>query len=133
MIRFTVLGEPKAKQRPKMGKGFTYTPKQTVEYENWVKQCYLTSDGHEGFLEHQIHAKIEAYFSIPKSVTKKNRELMLNNEIRPTKKPDADNIAKSILDSLNGIAYHDDSSIVSLEVEKYYSEVPRVEVTLRRV
>lgn len=133
MISFTVPGEPKAKQRPRLGKGYTYTPKQTVEYENWVKQCYLTSEGYEGFLENQIHAKIEAYFSIPKSVTKKNRELMLNGEMRPTKKPDADNIAKSILDSLNGIAYHDDSSIVSLEVEKYYSKVPRVEVTLRRV
>ena len=133
MISFTVPGEPKAKQRPRLGKGYTYTPKQTVEYENWVKQCYLTSEGDEGFLENQIHAKIEAYFSIPKSVTKKNRELMLNGEMRPTKKPDADNIAKSILDSLNGIAYHDDSSIVSLEVEKYYSKVPRVEVTLRRV
>ena len=133
MIRFTVPGEPKAKQRPRLGKGFAYTPKQTVEYENWVKQCYLTSDCSKGFLEHQIHAKIEAYFSIPKSVTKKNRELMLNGEMRPTKKPDADNIAKSILDSLNGIAYLDDSSVVSLEVEKYYSEMPRVEVSLRRV
>ena len=51
--------------------------------------------------------------------------------INPTKKPDLDNIAKAILDSLNGIAYKDDSQIVSLLISKKYSDRPRVEITLK--
>lgn len=48
----------------------------------------------------------------------------------PTKKPDSDNIAKIICDSLNGIAYHDDSQIVELYICKSYSENPKVIVTI---
>ena len=55
---------------------------------------------------------------------------MLNGELRPTKKPDCDNIAKVILDALNGIAYHDDSQVVELVVHKHYAETTRVNVTL---
>ena len=58
---------------------------------------------------------------------------MLNNEIYPTTKPDTDNIAKSILDSLNGIAYKDDKQIVSLKVDKYYTEIPSVSVWISEV
>ena len=47
---------------------------------------------------------------------------MLKEEVLPTKKPDVDNIAKVICDVLNGIAYHDDTQIVSLNVSKVYTE-----------
>jgi Holliday junction resolvase RusA-like endonuclease len=40
----------------------------------------------------------------------------------PTKKPDGDNIAKAILDSLNDVAYHDDSYVVELVASKYYTD-----------
>lgn len=58
---------------------------------------------------------------------------MLNNEINPTTKPDTDNIAKSILDSLNGIAYKDDKQVVKLTVEKRYDEIPSVSVWISEV
>ena len=66
-------------------------------------------------------------------MTKKNRKLIEEGKLHPTKKPDLDNVAKIVLDSLNGIAYSDDSQIVKLNVEKHYSENPRVEVTLYEV
>ena len=37
------------------------------------------------------------------------------------KNKDLDNIAKTILDALNGIAYEDDKQIVELHCEKYYT------------
>lgn len=55
---------------------------------------------------------------------------MLSGELLPTKKPDIDNITKCVLDALNGIAYHDDSQIVRLTVEKFYAQQPRVEVDI---
>ena len=112
IVNFTVPGEPKAKARPRMTTtGIAYTPKKTVEYENWVKQCYLIEQKGKK-LEGQIKAEIAAYFTIPKSTSKKKRKKMTNYLIRPTKKPDTDNVAKIILDSLNSIAYDDDKQVV---------------------
>ena len=37
-------------------------------------------------------------------------------------KPDADNLAKCLLDALNGLAYPDDAQITALEVGKFYSD-----------
>ena len=68
-----------------------------------------------------------------KSTSKKKRQQMLAGLIRPTKKPDLDNVIKSILDALNKVAYHDDTQIVSLSVEKFYSDSPRVEVAISSI
>lgn len=129
IVSFTVPGEPKAKQRPRTTRtGHTYTPEQTVTYENWVKACYLEVG--QAKLEGEIRATIVAFFSIPKSASKARKKAMLNGEINPTKKPDVDNIAKIILDPLNSLAYDDDKQITELRVAKRYSDKPRVEVTL---
>ncbi len=129
VVSFTIPGEPKAKQRPRVAKGHAYTPEQTVNYENWVKACYLESVGQEK-LEGEIRATIVAYFKVPKSASKKDKLAMLSSAKKPTKKPDVDNIAKIILDPLNLLAYDDDKQIVELRVAKRYSEQPRVEVQL---
>jgi Holliday junction resolvase RusA-like endonuclease len=52
--------------------------------------------------------------------------------IYPAKKPDIDNVVKSVTDALNGLAYGDDSQIVSLYVHKRYGLVPMVEVEISR-
>ena len=49
----------------------------------------------------------------------------------PVKKPDWDNVAKAITDSLNGIVYVDDAQIVSVYVSKRYSAEAGVGVTIR--
>lgn len=130
MLKIVIPGEPKAKARPRMSTrtGRAYTPQETVNYENWVKLCYQ-EQGKE-YLEGEIVATINAYYGIPKSTSKKKTALMLEDEIRPTKKPDLDNIVKGVLDSLNGIAYKDDSQVVKVISEKFYSEQPRVELIL---
>ena len=129
----TIPGEPKAKARPRMSTktGRAYTPGTTIQYENWVKACFMEQCGIK--LEGEIKATISCYFGIAKSTTKKKREQMLEGAIRPTKKPDLDNIAKSILDSLNDVAYKDDSQVVSLTIEKYYGEQPCVVLKLEEL
>lgn len=128
-----IPGEPKGKGRPRMStvNGRAYTPKDTANYENLVKVCYQeqSSIKHEG----QVRATIKAYYSISKSVSKKKREQMLIGDLRPTKKPDLDNVAKIVLDSLNKIAFDDDSQVVVLVVEKFYSDNPRVELSLEEL
>lgn len=127
---FTIPGEPKGKARHRITKsGIAYIPKQTTSYENWVKQCYL--DNYEQTdSKAEISVNITCFFAPPKSVSKKKKQQMLINKINVTKKPDCDNIAKIILDSLNKIAYHDDSQVVNLYVSKRYAELPLVHVEL---
>lgn len=84
-------------------------------------------------LEKPLKVKIIAYYDMPKSTSKKKQQQMLNNEIFPTVKPDTDNIAKSILDSLNKIAYLDDKQVVKLEVEKYYAANANVAVMIEEI
>lgn len=125
-----------AKQRPKFSRQGpyvrTYTPAKTANYENLVKVVYQEKYLGQDLLEGSLSAQIVAYCKPPKT-SKKKLTAMLNGTIRPTKKPDCDNIAKIILDALNDIAYEDDKNIVNLKVEKYYSDIPRVEVQIKEL
>lgn len=138
LIHFVVPGKPFGKQRPRVacrGKfSKAYTPEKTKTYENLVKLFYAQESKGEMFPEDaELEIKIVAYYEIPKSVSKVKREKMLSGRIRPTKRPDLDNVAKAIYDSLNKVAYHDDAAIVEARISKYYSDSPRAEVTIKRI
>ena len=132
-VKFTVLGEPRGKQRPRMtGRGITYTPKETVEYENLIKLEYRRQCGNRKFDDDvPLDVRILAYYGIPKSASKKKQNAMRNGEIRPIKKVDVDNLAKAVLDSLNSIAYRDDVQVVDCQIRKFYSDDPRVVVYIQ--
>ena len=132
-IDFEIPGKVQAKQRPRFNGRFAYTPKQTIEYENWIKTCYSMKYNQYAKLTGPLKVTIITYFAIPKSTSKKRAKQMLDYEILPTVKPDTDNIAKSILDSLNGIAYLDDKQVVNLQVEKYYAETSSVSVKIEEI
>lgn len=131
-MKFEILGKPIGKGRPRLGKYCTYTPRKTANYETLVK--YIFSNKFKNFkpIEGTIKAKIIAEFSVPKSYSKKKRNELLATE-NYTKKPDCDNIAKIILDSLNGIAYLDDNQVAELLVIKKYAEQDRVIVELEEI
>lgn len=133
-VHFTVPGKPMGKQRPRFNSRTrtTYTPEETLTYEEEVQWAYRMAPKAK-MLKGNIKAEIVAYYPIPKSTSKKQRADMIEGFLLPTKKPDTDNIAKIILDSLNGIAYDDDSQVVSLLVLKRYAENPRVEVRLEEI
>ena len=132
-VKFTVLGEPRGKQRPRVTrKGNTYTPAETVQYENLVRMEYRRQCGDYRFPDDAaLDMRIIAYYAIPKSASKKKRQEMLEHRIRPLKKSDWDNVGKIIADSLNEIAYKDDVQIVDGQVRKFYSDQPRVVVTIQ--
>jgi Holliday junction resolvase RusA-like endonuclease len=124
-MKFTIPGEPTGKGRPRVTKRGTYTPEKTKNYETLVKLCYK-GPCHDGPLE----MKVKAFYKIPKSASKKKKELMESDQLLPTKTPDCDNVLKIIADGLNGTAYDDDKQIVKATIEKYYSYNPRVEVEI---
>lgn len=138
-VRFTVPGPPKGKARARTVKGrggqtFSYTPEGTVLYENLIKTSYLQQPNNLIFNDGQpLKVVVQAFYDIPKSYSKKKRKQMLAGEIRPTKKPDIDNIAKCILDALNKVAYRDDTQVIELVMKKAYAEIPRVEVEIQEI
>ena len=139
IVSFVVPGEPQGKGRPRFGVrkaagGGAYvsvrTPDKTVVYENLIKMEYQEQTGGYRFGDKDmLEMEIEAYYSIPKSTSKKKRAAMLAGDIRPIKKPDLDNIYKCI-DALNGIAFRDDAQIVRAVIEKFYDSAPRLIVTI---
>lgn len=133
MKQFIIYGDPygKVNMRPVTFNGHQslVQPRQNTNYMSLVRDAWFKEHGDFKFNDDAaLVLVIEAYYSIPKSVSKKKRESMLCGIIRPTKKPDCDNISKVICDSLNKIAFRDDSAIVHLLVKKFYGETPRVEV-----
>lgn len=135
-IRFTVLGNPFGKQRPKFARHGkfvqTYTPKETLQHEKIIAQVYEdVAKGKKFEKKAPLDIQITAYYPIPQSTSKKRRKAMLEHRIRPVVKPDLDNIAKLIYDALNGVAWHDDNAIVDTQIRKFYSENPRVDIFIQ--
>lgn len=133
MIKFTVDGQPQGKQRPRFSRACnyirTYTPKQTKDYEQHIRESYLEQVGTDKqIINKPMMVEIDAYYAIPKSWPKKQRNAAIYQMLFPTNKIDLDNTAKVILDALNGVAYTDDHYVVDLRVRKLYGVFPRVEV-----
>ncbi len=72
---------------------------------------------------------VRAYFSIPASWSLKKQRGAAMGEIQHTKRPDLDNVVKAIKDGCNGVAWKDDSQVVSLSARKIYGP-PSVEVEI---
>lgn len=92
---------------------------ETKDYEEKIRAAWLEA-GAVGYSGIPLSIKITAYFAVPKSYTKKRKTEISEKGLRPTAKPDIDNIAKVVLDALNGYAYADDSAVARLECEKKY-------------
>ena len=129
-----VEGTIRGKQRPQFKKktGKAFTPNQTISYENWVKQCYIEQSNK--LLQGPIRARIEIYYSVPKSYSKRKIEAIKDGTDYPMKKPDSDNVAKIVLDSLNKIAYDDDKQVVELTVLKRWTfDNERIEFEMEEI
>lgn len=134
MIEFTVNGPAVPKQRPRISRGRAYTPKRTTDYEERVRDAFRSS--YHGFYpvygaDIPVRVCISIIQGIPKSWPKKKRQQAENGEIVPlSHNGDVDNIAKSILDALNGYAYLDDCQVTRLTISKEYGEQPGAEIRL---
>lgn len=128
-----VIEGVKAKERPRFGRGGSVrTPIATKLYEAKVRRSYKKQ--YNKFFTGYLKARIEIYLKVPKSYSKTRLELIKNGLDYPTKKPDLDNVAKIILDSLNKVAYIDDSRVVELVVLKRWTfDNERVEFEIEEI
>ena len=140
-IEFFVPGTPVGKGRPRAarrGAGVVmFTPGKTADYEALVAAtaaAALACDAlaHQ-LLDGPLEAVLEMRFPAPASWSKAKRARALAGAEWHTSKPDADNVAKAILDACNGVVFRDDSQVVILIATKAFSEEPGVRVVIREV
>ena len=113
-VSFYVFGKVRGKGRPSFTRcGHAYTPKPTRDYEMAIREAFENAPGRppEPF-SGPIAVCIMTYRQLPKSTPKS-----VSSE-HDTHKPDIDNVAKIVLDALNGVAWEDDAQVVSLTVSK---------------
>ena len=129
---FEVIGDIKGKARPRMNTytGRAYTPTETKDYENLIKQYFKIKYPRYVEFEGRIAITIIAYIKIPKSTTKKDIAKIEEGILSPTKKPDIDNIVKIVLDALNKMAFIDDNQITKLSVEKVYNQEEKIYIKI---
>lgn len=126
-MNFIVEGKPQGKARARTfynaraGKMQSITPEQTKSYEDLIRWKYRAAGGqYMGEKVLQVH--IKAFYPIPKAFSKGKAYEAIDGNIRPTTKPDCDNIIKVVLDALNGVAYYDDKQVVCVSCNKYYGK-----------
>lgn len=103
-VKFTVMGEPRSKQRPRVTQRGTFTPKETIEAEKRVRDGWRIAG--ESKFEHQVIVDLRFY-----NGNKRRRDI--------------DNMAKLVLDALNKEAFDDDYQVVGVNMYKFFTDPDR--------
>jgi Holliday junction resolvase RusA-like endonuclease len=134
-VTVSLAGDPQGKGRARAFRRGNfighYTPEKTRSYEGMIRTAAM--DEMAGRVPMDVPVKIEltAIFAIPASYSRKKRDAALAGELKPAKKPDADNIVKAWTDAMNGVVFRDDALIVQGSFTKVYGPAAMVVVTVR--
>ena len=128
MINVTIFGKIVPQKRPKFARrgNFvqTYDPPECREYKKLVRlfanQAVAQQKGFRPY-EKAVEVVLWFFFEIPKSFSDADRLAAANGKIRPTGRPDIDNLAKGVMDAVKGLLWTDDSIIVTLHAKKFYT------------
>lgn len=120
------LGFVPTKRRPRFGKGRTFDPPANRRERADIRKAWEEQVG-EWKADGPVGVEIDVYRKLPKS-----KPLRVESE-SDTIKPDVDNIAKAIMDALNGVAFDDDSQVVRLRCSKHPRKRRESDRTLVRV
>ena len=134
MISFTVYGKPEAQgsTRAFIPKGWTRpvitsASKKQKPWRQQISRAALDAmiEARQKRLfdrEVAIAVKLAFFFRKPKHTPKKTTF--------KTTKPDCDKLARCVLDSLSGTVFVDDSQVVDAQIQKFFGDPERVEITV---
>ncbi len=134
-MQIIIPGRPVAKKRPKFARRgkfvTTYSDQETEESKFYMLAKSQVTEKKTGPLAVEMTLR----FRRPKSHYGTGRNACRLKSSAPdahVSKPDVDNCAKFILDCLNGLAWDDDTQIVSLSVKKLYDDHDETKIVIRR-
>jgi len=132
MINLNILIEPIPKARPRVTRsGHTFTPKRTKDYQTQIGWEFKNSFPNHNPYDKLIKMSLIFTFKVPKSYSKQKTQDALESKF--TNNKDVDNLAKSVMDALNGLAYTDDKLIVSLTIHKEYGYENNVSIQMEEL
>ncbi len=133
-LKIVVPGKSLGKGRPRFSRatGRAFTPEATARRENLIALAASEAMAGRRLLDEALAVRVEVFVSVPQGWSQKKRGMALLGALRPETAPDLDNIMKT-LDALNGVAWVDDKHVVELAGAKYYSEQPRLEITISTI
>lgn len=132
-LRFDIAPQSQLRPRATSRGGFVrvYDPKQTAEYKAKIKASakeLLENADLKKSVELMdglpLQVVINTYQAMPESWSMKKK--LENRGSFKVSKPDSDNLAKPILDALNGVIWKDDSLIVDLHIIKQYVDATSI-------
>lgn len=138
-IKLMIPGQPRQQSRPRSR---IVTPKGKKPFisvyddkPDRLNKAFIASCAKQvkppKLLDGYLEVEIVFYRELLKSFSDKKKKMALAGIIRPNTKPDIDNYVKAVFDGINGIIWKDDARVVDLKTSKFYSDVPRTEVTIR--
>lgn len=130
VIRVEVAGKPQGKGRARAFRRGNmighYTPENTRTYEGLIRSAAIEAMNGRTRIEGPVELRLNAIFDVPDSYSQRKRSDALAGNIKPTKKPDLDNIIKAFCDGMNGVVFKDDVQIVHGEYVKKYGPQAKV-------
>jgi len=117
-ITFTIHGKPYAKKRPRFSRkiGRAFDPAENATAERTI--AAIASPLFPAPIVGPVSIEIIATFATAASWSKAKTAALIH---RPhTQKPDADNLAKWVLDGLNRIAWGDDGQVSQITIRKVW-------------
>lgn len=135
-IVFTLAGHPQGKGRARSGRTrdgrpVHYTPAMTRSYESMIRYTAQQEMAGRQPTDRPIKMDIRAVFAMPKGWSKVKVQAALVGDIKPSKRPDLDNIEKAVSDALNSVVYQDDCQIVQKTSIKVYGLTPMIVVSVK--
>jgi Holliday junction resolvase RusA-like endonuclease len=133
-LEFFVYGIPKGQPRGKPfrapgGHARIFDPGTANTWKSAVADAakpFLPERPRALALEGPLLLRVDLFFPRPKDhYTKKGNQLKLGSPSWHTKVPDADNLAKAVMDTLTAMGvWRDDSQIAELVTKKFYAADP---------
>ena len=121
-VKFRIDSQPVAQGRPRLttihGRPRAFDPKKSRDYKAFIKDCAAAAMSKQGVtepLKGPIIGRMRFGFKLPKSDRRKRSPIPRKWHI---KRPDLDNLVKSILDACKDTVYHDDTDISKLVIDK---------------
>lgn len=120
------FGKQSVRSTVRGGFAVNYMPKDTVEYEAMCgREASLSMQGRP-LLTGPVELKLQLFYPIPASWSKKRKEAARLGHVVPTKKPDSSNCLKAIEDGFTGSVWVDDCQVVDHHITKRFSDEPCV-------
>lgn len=129
-IKYVIYLIPKASPRPRKSMNGHFYVNGAADNKRFFKNFYKeTLD--TPIIDTPCKFYCDSYLPIPNDMSLVNQVLAELGLIRPLKKPDFDNLAKTYSDMTQGILLFDDALIIEGISRKWYSCKPRIEITFK--